>query len=148
MKYLLLFFLTFLFLLLPSTALAEGIYTTDKMITVDTGSQTLTAWEGGRIILQTKASTGLPKSPTVKGSFKVYKKVALGDMRGVSPYIGKYHYKDVPNTLYFYQGYAVHGAYWQNNFGTRRSNGCVNLPLDMAQKVFDWAQVGTRVEVW
>lgn len=148
MKYLLILLAALFAVVFPSSSFAQGIYTTEKMITVDTGSQTLTAWEGGGILYQTRASTGLPLSPTVKGSFKVYKKVALGDMRGYSPYIGRYHYKNVPNSLYFYQGYSVHGAYWHNNFGTRRSNGCVNLPLDMAQKIFDWAQVGTRVEVW
>ncbi len=147
MKYFIALVIIVIFLFTPSISNAQ-IYTTEKMITVDTGSQTMTAWEGGKIIYQTKASTGLPKSPTIKGSFKVYKKVALGDMRGISPYTGKYFYKDVPNSLYFYQGYSVHGAYWHNSFGTRRSNGCVNLPLDMAQKVFDWASVGTRVEVW
>src|SRR3990167_5495921 len=97
MKYLLILLAALFAVVFPSSSFAQGIYTTEKMITVDTGSQTLTAWEGGGI---------------------------------------------------FYQGYSVHGAYWHNNFGTRRSNGCVNLPLDMAQKVFDWAQVGTRVEVW
>lgn len=147
MRYFLVFISILLFLFIPSASFAQ-IYTTEKMITVDTASQMLTAWEGGRIVYQTSASTGLPLSPTVKGSFRVYKKVALGNMRGTSPYIGKYNLKNVPNSLYFYQGYAVHGAYWHNSFGTRRSNGCVNLPLAMAQKVFDWAEVGTRVEVW
>ncbi|HLC87591.1 MAG TPA: L,D-transpeptidase, partial [Patescibacteria group bacterium] len=89
----------------------------------------------------------------VKGSFKVYNKIPLHDMRGPSPYkniypSGKYHIKDVPNSMYFYQGYAIHGAYWHNNFGRVASHGCVNVPLDAAKWLFDWASVGTRVEVW
>jgi lipoprotein-anchoring transpeptidase ErfK/SrfK len=140
--------LTFISLFLLPGSVSAQIYTTDKLIAVDTGSQTLTAWEGGKILYQTKVSTGLPLSPTVKGSFKVYKKVPLGPMRGYSPYVGRYNYANVPNSLYFYQGYAVHGAYWHNSFGTRRSNGCVNLPLPMAQTIYDWAPLGTRVEVW
>jgi len=147
--------LPFLALILFSNprVIQAQIYTTDKLITVDTGSQTLTAWEGGKIQHQTKVSTGMRLTPTVKCSFKIYLKYSLRDMRGPSPYkniypAGKYHIKNVPNIMYFYQGYAIHGAYWHNNFGRVASHGCVNVPLPSAQWLFDFASVGTRVEVF
>jgi lipoprotein-anchoring transpeptidase ErfK/SrfK len=41
--------------------------------------------------------------------------------------------RDVPFVQYFTQGYALHGAYWHDEFGTPRSHGCVNLaPTDAA----------------
>ena len=41
--------------------------------------------------------------------------------------------RDVPFVQYFTQGYALHGAYWHDDFGTPRSHGCVNLaPIDAA----------------
>ncbi|HET9957528.1 MAG TPA: L,D-transpeptidase [Polyangiaceae bacterium] len=44
--------------------------------------------------------------------------------------------RDVPWIQYFASGYALHGAYWHDVFGTPRSHGCVNLsPID-ARVVF------------
>jgi len=46
--------------------------------------------------------------------------------------------RDVPWIQYFAAGYALHGAYWHDVFGTPRSHGCVNLaPVD-ARVVFAW----------
>lgn len=78
------------------------------------------------------------KTPTVKGSYKIYLKYPKQDMRGPSPYkdiypSGRYHIKDVPHVMYFFEGYAIHGAYWHNNFGRVASHGCVNVPLASAE---------------
>lgn len=150
----------FVFLLIVSSLLflikpvhAQDIYTTGKLITVDIGKQKLFAWEGGKVVHETKVSTGMKLTPTVKGSFKIYLKKALADMRGPSPYkniypSGWYHLKNVPHQMYFYQGYAIHGAYWHNNFGRVASHGCVNVPLAFAEWLFNWAGVGTQVVVF
>ncbi len=46
--------------------------------------------------------------------------------------------RDVPWIQYFAAGYALHGAYWHDVFGTPRSHGCINLaPID-ARYVFLW----------
>lgn len=138
-----------LLLFTPLKAEAEEIYTTDKLITVDTGKQMIYAWEGGRIVFQAPVATGLPKSPTVKGKFKIYLKYEVqAHMRGVSPYIGKYDFKNVPYVMYFHQSYGIHGAYWHNAFGTRRSNGCVNVPVYAAKWLFEFAPIGTTVMVF
>lgn len=132
-----------------STVHAEDTFTTDKLITVDTGKQMIYAWEGGRIVYQAPVATGLPKSPTVKGTFKIYLKYEVQPhMRGVSPYIGRYDFTNVPYVMYFYQGYGIHGAYWHNSFGTRRSNGCVNAPVYAAKWLFEFAPIGTKVIVF
>lgn len=53
---------------------------------------------------------------------------------------GKYVLRDVPYIQYFAQGYALHGAYWHDVFGTPRSHGCINLsPVD-AHRVFLWTE--------
>lgn len=77
----------------PTEVSAEGIYTSEKLITVDIGSQTVTAWKDGQIQYQTKASTGMSLTPTVKGSFKIRTKVPMQDMKGPSPY--KQYYPSV-----------------------------------------------------
>lgn len=145
------FFLSFF--LFATSASAQEIHTNGKLITVDIGKQKLFAWEGGKVVHETKVSTGMKLTPTVKGNFKVYLKKHLADMRGPSPYKhiypkGSYHIKDVPRHMYFFQGYAIHGAYWHNNFGRVASHGCVNVPLASADWLFNWADVGTQVAVF
>jgi lipoprotein-anchoring transpeptidase ErfK/SrfK len=153
MKQLLFFtFSIFLFFIAVPSVNAQ-IYTNEKMITVDLGSQKLTAWDQGKIVYETKVSTGMNLTPTVKGSFRIYYKTPLQDMRGPSPYkniypSGKYLVKNVPNVMYFHEGYAIHGAYWHNNFGRVASHGCVNVPLKAAEWLYNFAPVGTRVEVF
>lgn len=136
------------FFLIPIKAHAQGIYTTDKLITVDIGKQRLYAWEGGKILKEFKVSTGMRYTPTVKGSFNIRTKLDKQDMKGSFPPYEPYFIKDVPNVMYFYGAYAIHGTYWHNKFGMRASHGCVNLPVDAAKWVYDWAPVGTRVEVF
>jgi len=148
MKNLIVVIIGLLFLFISSPAIAGEIITADKLITVDTAKQMIYVWEGGKNIYQSKASTGLPLTPTVKGSFTIRRKVPTQTMRGGSKAYGKYEYKNVPNVMYFYQGYAFHGAYWHNRFGKPASHGCVNLPLDAATWLYNWAPAGTRVEVF
>jgi lipoprotein-anchoring transpeptidase ErfK/SrfK len=51
---------------------------------------------------------------------------------------GGFELRDVPWIQYFAAGYALHGAYWHDVFGTPRSHGCINLaPID-ARYVFFW----------
>jgi lipoprotein-anchoring transpeptidase ErfK/SrfK len=53
---------------------------------------------------------------------------------------GTYQLRDVPYIQYFAQGYALHGAYWHDVFGKKRSHGCINLsPID-AHRVFQWTE--------
>ncbi len=138
----------FLLFLKPGSVSAEQINTTDKLITVDTAAQTLTAWNNGRQEMNIIVSTGLNRTPTVLGKFKIYAKLPLQDMRGYSLVNGRYFHKDVPYVMYFYRGYAIHGAYWHNNFGSRMSNGCVNLSVDDARRLYEWAEFGTQVIVF
>jgi lipoprotein-anchoring transpeptidase ErfK/SrfK len=87
-------------------------------------------------------STGVAAYPTVIGQFRVYVKYTAADMAGPG-----YYLPDVPYTMYFYKGYALHGTYWHSNFGTPMSHGCVNLRTSEAQWLFNFASVGTLVIV-
>ena len=148
MKRLLLFFSVFFLFFSASSVQAADIITTGKLITVDTGTQMLRAWENGQIVHETKVSTGMRYTPTVKGSFKIGRKYEVKDMKGrYAPY-PPYHLKNVPHVMFFHGAYAIHGAYWHNKFGTKASHGCVNVPLTSAEWLFNWAEPGTQVEVY
>jgi LysM repeat protein len=117
-----------------------------RWIYVDLSEQRLTAYQGVYPVFSTMVSTGLPQHPTVVGDFNIYVKYESTRMQG--GYGADYYdLANVPHTMYFYGGYALHGAYWHNDFGTPRSHGCVNLPLPVAEWLYSWATVGTKVVV-
>lgn len=149
MRKLLIFLLTVLFSISIFTGSSNAqIFTTEKMITVDIGKQMIYAWDGGRLVNQSPVSTGMYYTPTVKGEFKIYRKLDLQDMRGNFPPYEPYFLKNVPNVMYFYKAYAIHGAYWHNKFGSKVTHGCVNQPVAFSKWLYDFAPVGTRVVVF
>ncbi len=111
-----------------------------RWIDVDLTHQRLTAYDGKTPVFTTLVSTGLPGTPTVVGTFKIYIKLASTRRRGPG-----YDLPNVPYTMYFYGGYGLHGTYWHNNFGHPMSHGCVNLSTQDAAWLFGWASVGTTV---
>ncbi len=116
-----------------------------KTIVVSVGQQMLWAYKGDKVVLSSYVSTGRAGFDTPVGSYAVLTKFPSQTMEGV---IGGEYYNvpDVPWVLYFTNsGHALHGTYWHNNFGTPMSHGCVNLPVDVAAWLYDWAPVGTRV---
>ena len=79
-------------------------------------------------------------APTPTGTFSIWYKTRSQSMIGGSQELGTYYnLPNVPNNMFFYKGYALHGAYWHNNFGHPMSHGCVNEPLANASQIFDWA---------
>lgn len=123
----------------------------NKRILIDRSDQTLTAYEDDEIFFEISISTGLELSPTPRGNFTVYKKTPTRYMQGPIPGIPGSHYYDLPGVpwnLYFtYEGAVIHGAYWHDSFGQPYSNGCVNLSLADAERLYHWADVGTKVQV-
>jgi lipoprotein-anchoring transpeptidase ErfK/SrfK len=120
-----------------------------RWIEVSIDKQWMYAYEAGRVVLDSGVSTGRDNWNTPKGQYAVYAKVKKQTMRG-SAQGETWEVPDVPNILYFNGDVALHGTYWHNRFGTgaRLSHGCVNLPLDKAAWLFDWASVGTPVQVY
>ena len=53
----------------------------------------------------------------------------------------------IPYNLRFYPHIYIHYAPWHNNFGHQMSHGCVNVNLSNIQWLYDWAVVGTSVEI-
>jgi lipoprotein-anchoring transpeptidase ErfK/SrfK len=121
---------------------AELKQSQERWIEINLKQQQLTAWEGNKVVYKITVSTGKKATPTLTGVYAVQTKLRKSRMRGTD-----YDIPDVPYTMYYDGNYAVHGAYWHNNFGTPVSHGCVNLPPKKAKLVFDWAKVGTPVVV-
>lgn len=119
-----------------------------KWIDVSILSQTLVLWEGSKPVYATLVSTGKdglgdPKTThsTPVGVFKIYQKHVTTTMDSDMA-DHEFELRDVPWVQYFNSGFAIHGAYWHDEFGRARSHGCVNLsPID-ARYVFFWTSPG------
>ncbi len=121
---------------------AEG----EKWIDVNLSKHTMTAYVGAKKVKGPIAMVhGSQDFPTTTGTFHVYLKYEKMDMRGTNADGSKYLTKNVPWVSFFYQGIALHGAYWRDSFGYTGSHGCVNLPVATAKWVYDFAPIGTPV---
>ncbi len=114
----------------------------ERWIDGDLSNQKLVAYEGDTPVYWVTVSTGLPGTPTVTGQYRIYVKYPAQTMSGPG-----YYLQDVPYVMYFYEGYGIHGTYWHHNFGHPMSHGCVNTPTPDAQWLYNWADVGTLVNV-
>lgn len=109
-----------------------GVKPGERWIDVDLDQQILIAYEGDLPVYATMVSTGLRDTPTETGVYRVWKKVAETDMKGLTGE-DPYSVATVPWTQFFSpeKGLALHTSYWHDRFGWPKSHGCVNLaPLD------------------
>ncbi|WP_413168249.1 L,D-transpeptidase [Capilliphycus salinus ALCB114379] len=114
----------------------------ERWIQIDLTRQRLIAWEGNKAVYAVIVSTGKASTPTRTGTYKIYTKYRETRMTGPG-----YDVPDVPYTMYYDGGMAIHGAYWHNLFGTPVSHGCTNVAVNHAKWLFEWASVGTPVVV-
>lgn len=121
----------------------------DKLIEVNVVTKQMYLYDKGQLTRSYPISAGAPITPTPIGQYKIYQKLAVQDMKGLNPNGSKYFQPHVHWINYFLPGgYAVHGNYWRplSAFGaTNTSHGCVSLPDDQAQGVYNWAPIGTTV---
>ena len=114
-----------------------------RQVVVDLSDQMVYAYQDGVLVRSLRVSTGLPGSTTVLGDYKVYHMLESQRMTGPG-----YDLPGVPYVMYFYQGYALHGTYWHNNFGHPMSHGCVNMPTPEAEWFYNnFVEIGTPVHV-
>jgi len=123
--------------------LPEGLQPWERWVDVDITKQLLVAYEGERPVFTTLVSTGrkgTKEEPfdTPTGRWRIRSKHVSTTMDGPTATDGNYSIQDVPWTMYFYDSYALHGAFWHDGFGRVRSHGCVNLSPEDAHWLFDW----------
>ena len=114
----------------------------EAWIDIDLTHQMAYAYVGTTLHRSFVVSTGTWLHPTVTGQYNIYVKYRYADMAGPG-----YYLPDVPYVMYFHSGYGLHGTYWHNNFGTPMSHGCINFSIPDAAWLFDFAPIGTLVNI-
>lgn len=137
------------------TVLGEETGQGDKHIYVDLKKQTLYAYQGNSLFMQTFISSG-KWHPTPTGDFRIWTKVRATRMTGGSG-ADFYDLPNVPWVMFWggdgvsdSSGFSLHGTYWHDNFGHPMSHGCVNMRIVDAKKLFEWASAspGTPVTIY
>ena len=111
-----------------------------KWIHIDLDEQTLVAYDGEQAVYATLVSSGKEGYDTPRGVFRIREKYVSITMNGQDPVDGAYEVEEVPWTMYYWKSYALHGAYWHNDFGQVRSHGCTNLSPYDARWLFEWTR--------
>jgi hypothetical protein len=118
-----------------------------KRITVDAtpGHQTLSCFEGNTEVFYCRVSTGfvgqVTDYSTPGGEQATAWKILSLHMGANLPASGSgYDTMAVPWAVFFNTnaGAAIHGTFWHNDFGVRRSHGCVNVSPEDAKWIFRW----------
>jgi lipoprotein-anchoring transpeptidase ErfK/SrfK len=122
----------------------EGVGPTDRWIDINIERQVLVAYEGATPMFTTLVSTGknTKQSETPLGTFQIWVKLAYSDMDDIerTDIPKNYSIQDVPWVQFFKGSYGFHAAFWHNDFGRRRSHGCINLSPNDARYLFHFTQ--------
>ncbi len=113
-----------------------------RWVAVDLYEQSLVAYDGDTAVYATIIASGLPGWDTNEGLYRVWANLPQDRMSGAAGAPDAYDLTGVPWVQYFDGGISLHGTYWHDNFGYRRSHGCVNLSISDARWVFEWANEG------
>ena len=118
----------------------------DSYVEIDLSRQVLWLYEEGKVTVRTDIVSGLMNTDrqTPGGIFCVKYKQSPAVLRGAD------YASPVTYWMPFHGGIGLHDATWQPVFGgdlcyTRGSHGCINLPLDKAEKIYEKIEKGFPV---
>lgn len=89
---------------------------------------------GGKVERIYPTSSGAPATPTIRGTYSVYRKDYGTNAKGMV------------HSSYFIRGYAIHGYKSVPTYNA--SHGCLRVPVPDALSIFRWVQYGTKVAVY
>lgn len=118
--------------------LSSEIDPADKLIRINLTDQTLSCIEGKREVFFCRVSTGGGEFATPTGDFVTWRKTLTLHMAAGTVDAGY----DTPGVswtnLFIGTGVAIHSTFWHNQFGEKRSHGCINCRPEDAKWIFRW----------
>jgi hypothetical protein len=121
-----------------------------KYILVSISEQHLSAYENGQLIYSFIASTGMGNSTRI-GKFSVLDKIpnAYGATWNIwmPNWLGIYYAGSLEDGIHALPILPSGARLWSGFLGTPISFGCVVLGVDESLQLFNWADIGTPVEI-
>ena len=130
----------------------EGVpsYGGNKYILVDISEQHMYVYEGDALVYSFVASTGMNNATRV-GTFSVLDKIpsAYGATWNIwmPNWLGIYYAGSLENGIHALPILPNGAILWEGYLGVPISYGCVVLGTYESQLLYDWAEVGTPVEI-
>jgi lipoprotein-anchoring transpeptidase ErfK/SrfK len=125
-------------------------YGGSKYILVDISEQHMYAYDGDTLVYSFVASTGINNATRV-GTFAVQSKIpnAYGSTWDIwmPSWLGIYYAGGLENGIHALPILPNGATLWEGYLGTPVSYGCVVLGTYEAQLLYDWAEIGTPVEI-
>jgi lipoprotein-anchoring transpeptidase ErfK/SrfK len=125
-------------------------YSGSKYIQVDISEQHMYVYEGDALVYSFIASTGIGNSTRV-GTFSVLNKIpnAYGATWNIwmPNWLGIYWSGSLQNGIHALPILSNGATLWAGYLGTPISYGCVVLDTYDAQALYNWADIGTPVEI-
>ncbi|GHO85376.1 L,D-transpeptidase family protein [Dictyobacter formicarum] len=137
---------------------------TGKIIIINVTNQWLYAYQDGQQVTSSAITTGRPGLDTPIGTFQVINKESPTTFYSIWPQGSPYYFP--PTRIQFAleflgSGYFIHDAFWRNDYGPGSnvphyipgygtelgSHGCVNVPYSTMSWLYNWADLGTTVEI-
>jgi len=122
-----------------------------KRIEIDISQQRFYAWQGDTLIYKFRTSTGLPGRDTAVGRYKVLSKIPMAYSsiwRLKMPYwLGIYYVGRIENGIHALPIRPNGSVMWGGLLGQRASYGCIILSTQAARAIYNWAEIGTRVDI-
>jgi LysM repeat protein len=122
-----------------------------QRIVVDLSEQRMYVYQGGQLLWNWVVSTGRPGQTTAVGHYKVLNKIPNAYAYTWSlqmPYwLGIYWAGSLQNGIHALPIQANGQRLWDGYLGTPVSFGCVILSTQNAQTLYNWAAVGTPVDI-
>lgn len=121
-----------------------------KYVLVSISEQHLYAYQDNQLVYSFVASTGM-NNATRTGTFQVLDKIpnaygATWDL-WMPNWMGIYYSGTLENGIHALPILSNGVQLWSGYLGTPISYGCIVLGVDDAQTLYDWAEVGTTVEI-
>jgi L,D-transpeptidase-like protein len=113
-----------------------------KRIAVNRARQRLRAWQGDRLVLETRVSTGMASHRTPPGLF------TAGPFKSPMHYSSLYNNAPMPWTVQVYGDVCIHGS--TSVPGYPASHGCIRVPLtngNPARWIYRWIDRGAAVVI-
>ena len=110
-------------------------YHSGHHVEVDISRQVMALVNGDRAVATFHVSTGKPSTPTVRGTYRFYRKEPGTNSHGM--YM----------SVYFVRGYATHG-YPSVPMHQAASHGCVRNPEVFSVYIYNWIHLGDAIQVY
>ena len=113
-----------------------------KYVEINLTEQMLRAYEGNRLVMKTRISSGRTGN-TPRGNFRA------GPYKSAEHYSSLYHNAPMPWSVQVTGHIFIHGFSEVPNYPA--SKGCIRVPIDgrnPAKRFFHWCDVGTPIKIF